>query len=216
MKANADKCHLLLTIKEKLKASISNYTIMNSDKERLLGVTIDNHLKFESHKEPLCSKASQKLYALSRVSSYDSLNQRSMIMQAFTIFQFGYCPLIWMNYNWSLNNNIYRNHERVLRTVYRDKKSTFKELLEKDNSVTFHVKNLVLLTEMYKVQTDCSPEIMNNFFPTNEPCYEYDLRSNSNFAARRIKAVGYGSESLSYLRPRLWNILTTKIMEYLT
>ena len=49
MKANADKCHLLLSTKEKLKANISNYKIMSGDKEKLVGVTIDNHLKFESH-----------------------------------------------------------------------------------------------------------------------------------------------------------------------
>ena len=62
MKPNADKCHLLLSTKEKLKANISNYTIMNSDKEKLLGVPIDYHLKFESHIKNLSSKGSQKLY----------------------------------------------------------------------------------------------------------------------------------------------------------
>ena len=56
--------------------------------------------------------------------------------------QFGYCPLIWINHNGSLNNNINRIHERTFRIVCSDKKSTFKELLKKDNSVTVHVKNL--------------------------------------------------------------------------
>ena len=121
---------------------------MNSDKEKLLGVTIDNHLKFESHIKNLCSKASQKLYALSRVYSYMSLNQRRMKTQSF-MSQSGYCPLIWMNLNGSLNHNINSINERALSIVYRDKKSTLKELLEKDNAVTIHVKNLqVLVTEM--------------------------------------------------------------------
>ena len=88
MKANADKCHLLLSIKEKLKVNISYYAIMNSDKEKLLGITIDNHLKFEPHIKNLCSKVSQKLYALFRVSLYMGLNQRRMIMQSF-MSQFG-------------------------------------------------------------------------------------------------------------------------------
>ena len=57
-----------------IKANISNYTIINSDKEKLLGKTIDNHLKL-SHIY-LWSRAIQKLYALSRVSLYMSLNQR--------------------------------------------------------------------------------------------------------------------------------------------
>ena len=80
MKANADKCPLLLSTKEKIKARRSNYTIMNCDKEKLLGVTIDNHLKFDSHIKHLCGKGSQKLYALSRASLYMSLNQCRKIM----------------------------------------------------------------------------------------------------------------------------------------
>ena len=207
-KLNGDKCHLLLTTKEKIKANISNYKIINSDKENLLGVTTDNHLKFDSHIKNLCIRASQKIYALSRVFLYLSLNQRRMIMQSLIMSQFGYFTLIWMNYNPSLNSNINRVHERALRIVYRDKKPTFKEILEKDNSVNVHVENLqVLVTEMYKVQNNCSPEIMNKVFPINEPIYKYNLRNTSNFAARRIKTVRYGSESLSYLGPRLWNIL---------
>ena len=122
--------------------------------------------------------------------------------------QFGYCPLIWMNHNRSLNNNINKIHERALRKVYRDKKATFQELLENDNNVTVHVKNLqVLVAEMYKVENNCSPEIMRKVFPIDESISEYDLINTSDFVARRIKTVRYGSESLPYLRPRLWNIL---------
>ena len=64
MKANGDKYHFLLSTKEKVKANIS----MNNDKEKLLRGTIDNHLIFESQIKNLCCKASQKLYAISRVS----------------------------------------------------------------------------------------------------------------------------------------------------
>ena len=48
MKANADKCHLLLRTKEKITANVWEFKITNSNKEKLPGVTIDNHLKFES------------------------------------------------------------------------------------------------------------------------------------------------------------------------
>ena len=49
MKANVDKCHLLLSTKGKLTANISNFKITNSKKGKLLEVTTDNDLKFESH-----------------------------------------------------------------------------------------------------------------------------------------------------------------------
>ena len=41
----------------------------------------------------------------------------------------------------------------------------------------------------------------------NKPLYEYNLRNTSDFATRRKKTVRYGSESLLYLGPKLWNIL---------
>ena len=149
-----------------LKANISNFIITNSEKEKLLGVTFDNDLKFQSHINSLYSKASQKLYALSRMSSYMSLGQRRLIMKSFISSQFGYCPMIWMNHSRALNNKINRIHERALRLVYRDKKSTFEELLNKDISVKFHIKNLqVIVTEMFKVKNKLSPEIMNGAFP---------------------------------------------------
>ena len=95
-----------------------------------------------------------------------------------------------MNHNRSINNNINRIHERALRILYEDKKSTFKKLLEKDNSETIHVKNLQeLVTEMYIVQNIIQ------------------LSNTSDFTASRTKTVRYGWESLSYLGPKLWNIL---------
>ena len=57
-------------------------------------------------------------------------------MKAFVESQFGYCPLIWMFHSRRLNNKINRIHERALRITYKDKSSTFQELLEKDNSVS--------------------------------------------------------------------------------
>ena len=60
---------------------------------------------------------------------------------------------------------------------------------------------------MYKVQNNCSPQIMNKVFPISEPIYEHYLINTSDFAAHRIKTVRYGLESLSYLGTRLCNIL---------
>ena len=49
MKANPDKCHLLLSSDEKCNASIGNHLIKNSKEQKLLGVLLDDNLKFEKH-----------------------------------------------------------------------------------------------------------------------------------------------------------------------
>ena len=76
--------------------------------------------------------------------------------------QFNYCPLIWMCHNRTNDRKINRLHERCLRIIYNDKQSSFIELLEKDNSVSIHQRNLqVLAIEMFKVSNGLSPVLMN-------------------------------------------------------
>ena len=53
-----------------------------------------------------------------------------------------------------INTQINKLHERALRLVYNDKSSSFRELLEKDNSVTIHERNIqVLLTEIFTLKS---------------------------------------------------------------
>ena len=73
-------------------------------------------------------------------------------MKALVESQFGYCPLIWMFHSRGLNNKINRVHERALRITYKDKSSTFQELLEKDSAVSIHHRSIQKLAiEIYKV-----------------------------------------------------------------
>ena len=79
-------------------------------------------------------------------------------MKAFIESQFGYCPLVWMFHSRNRNNKINRIHERSLRITYNDKSSSFQNLLEKDNSVTLHYRNIeILATEKYTSLQELSP-----------------------------------------------------------
>ena len=111
----------------------------------LLGITIDSNLTFENHINNICERASQKLNALARVALYMDIQKRRIIMKSFVTSQFGYCPLIWMFHSRRLNNKINSIHERALRITYQDHIITFQELLNKDNFVSIHHKNLQVL-----------------------------------------------------------------------
>ena len=142
MKANADKYHFLVTGNYEVSANINELEIESSKKEKLLGISIDIRLSFEHHITSLCKKASQKLHALARIAHYMDFEKRRSLMKAFVISQFNYCPLIWMFHNRTLNNRINKIHERGLRLVYQNKNLPFSELLELDNAVTIHQRNL--------------------------------------------------------------------------
>ena len=65
------------------------------------------------------------------------------VMKAFILLQLNYCPLVWMLSERGLNNKINHLHEKkALRIAYKDEISDSKALLEKDNAVTIHVRNI--------------------------------------------------------------------------
>ena len=153
LKANADKCHLLINTDEQVALKIKNETIINSSTEKLLGILFDNKFDFDEHVTSLCRKASQKSNALARVAQYMNLAQRRLIINAFIFSQFGYCPLVWMFHSKKLNNRINNIHEPALRIAYRDYESTFQHLLKKNKSVSIHQKNLqILATEIFNTK----------------------------------------------------------------
>ena len=141
-----------------------------------------------------------------------NLSKRRTIMKSFVASQFGYCPLIWMFHSRRLNNKINSIHERALRITYQDRISTFQELLNKDNSVSIHHRNLqVLATEMFKIHNGLSPDILNELFVPKRT--SYNLRRNDTFERRQVHSVYNGTESLSFLGPKIWDLVPTEIKE---
>ena len=96
-----------------------------------------------------------------------------------------------------LNNRINSLHEHALRIVYQDKKSDFETLLENDKSVTIHERNLhYLVTEIYKVKNNISPEIMRDIFHVKK-IESYNLRSGTHLSSRNMRTTLFGEETVS-------------------
>ena len=132
-------------------------------------------------------------------------NQAQLLMRSFIMTQFSYCPLIWMCHSRKINIQINKLHERALRLVCNNKSSYFWELLERDNSVTIHEKNIqVLLTEIFKVKRGAAAGIITEIFKFKN--HSYDVRKNNCLERRLIKSCKYGSETVSNLRAKLWDI----------
>ena len=204
MKVNHNKCHLLSSAQDERNIQIANMAIKCSKSKKLLGIVLDNKLKFDKHVENICQKASKKLNALARVTNRMELPKRRILMNAFFKAQFNCCPAVWMFHNRSLNNKINRLHERCLRIIYNDKHSNFEELLVKDNSVFMDHNNIhTLAIEMYKAANGISPKIMNDIFKLRENTH-HNLRHTSQFLVDPIYSVFNGSESALYLRAKIW------------
>ena len=105
-----------------------------------------------------------------------------------------------------LNTCINKIHERSLRLVYKDYTSSFNELLRIDDTKTIHQRNLqLLMIEMFKIKTGIAPVLIKEIFEVvNLP---YDLRNDFKLKSDNINTVFYGTESISFLGPKLWSKL---------
>ena len=63
----------------------------------------------------------------------------------------------------------------------------------------------VLLTEIFKVKSGAAPEKMTETFKFKD--HSYDLRKNNCLERGIIKSCKYGSETVSNLGKKLWDIL---------
>ena len=115
-----------------------------------------------------------------------------------------------MCHNRTKNNKINRLHERCLRLLYNNKKSSFHDLLEKDSPVSIHHRNLrALATEMYN---GMAPETVTEIFPLR-PQGQYNLRRWSDFTLPIVRTVNYGIESIRYLGPKIRESFPANIKE---
>ena len=206
-KANATKCHFFLSPYQSATIIIDGLIIKSSNSQKLLWVKIDSNFTFEEHINNLCQKSSQKLHALTRISHYLSPNKKRILFKTFVISQFNYCSLVWVYHSRILNKRINNIHPRALRIVYQDKKSSFEELLQKDNSVTVHMKNLqYLATKIFRVKSGLSPIIMNEVFDFQEN-ESHNLGSGIHLASRNMHTAHFGTDTISNLGPKL-NIIS--------
>ena len=112
-----------------------------------------------------------------------------------------------------MEHRINRIHERNLRLICPNQHQlTFKELLEKNEIVSIHQRNLqTLATEIYKNKNKISPEVVNSLLEfTNK---NYNLRNASVLKRKRYSTVDYGIESLLSLAPKIWELVPDSIRE---
>ena len=95
---NSDKFQVIILNRKEAQAThkliIDNKEIKTTNLIELLGINIDDQLKFSEHISVMCSKAAMQLNALSRLQKYNGKAEKEGIINGFTISNFKYCPLV--------------------------------------------------------------------------------------------------------------------------
>ena len=155
---------------------------------RVLGVTLDDHLKFDAHITNICLVASRQINAFKRLSKY--LNERSRVT--------------WMFCGRKNVTNLEKLKEGPLRFVFKDNNSSYEDLLKLGNLLSlsaYRIKNLAM--EVFKCFHGMNPMYLNNLFCKQE--IKYDLRGKTSLEQPKFSAKTYGFRSFRYYGSKLWN-----------
>ena len=145
---------------------------------KLLGITLNNKLKFDKHVFNICAKDNKKVSTLRRVAKFLPFQKRPILLKALTQSKFKYCPLVWMFHRRQINDKVNKLHKKALRIVYNDTITSFEELLVQDKTFTIdHQKIQSLAIEMYKIVNNLPGRNLSEFFVRNNR--NYNVRSKS-------------------------------------
>ena len=206
---NADKFQAIILNKKeseaKYKLTIDNNDIESTKFVKLLGITIDDRLRFDQHISNLSSKAAMHLNALGRLQKYMGKPEKVAVVNSFIYANFNYCPLVHKHFSTCESiRKIEKIHKRCLRIALDDYDSDYDVLLRKSGKVTKEIKRLrVLAIEIFKTVNNLNPNYMKDIFTSK---LHPKVRPN-DILVKHHNTITYGARSLKTLGPKIWNQL---------
>ena len=185
---------------------IQDTKIMCEHEVKLLGVTIDEKLKFDRHVDILCKKAAKQLNVMHRFKSIFNSKEKEVIYNTFILSNFNYCLIVWHFCGKSSTKKMEAIQERALRFMFNDKKSTYDSLLEKCNFKTLHIRWIkTIATEVFKSLHKMNPAFMKDMFQQKD--ISYGLRDEIILNQPKFKKLSYGRNTFKYYGSHIWNLL---------
>ena len=146
MRRNHDKFKATVKISRDPVFKCEGTGIPLVEEMELLGVTVDNKLKFEGQIKKICRKVSQQIAVLKRMKKFLPLKLRENLYRAFIAPHFNYCAESWHR----LTEKLEKLNERALRFVYQDKISPYKTLIVKYGYSTLANQRLAKMLQCLK------------------------------------------------------------------
>ena len=147
------------------KLIIDNKEIKTTNSIKLLGINIDDQLRFNEHISILCSKTTMQLNALSRLHKYMEKSEKEAIINSFILSNFNYCPLVWHFSSCESIRKIEKIQKPCLRIILNDYGRVYETLFWNSNKSTMEIRRLrTLAVEIFKTVNEINPLNMKNMF----------------------------------------------------
>jgi len=156
MQANPEKFQAISvgrkTHDKNVMFNLNGINISCEDEVKLLGVTIDFKLNFNTHISNICKKAARQLNVLKRIGKHLNRLGKLTIYYSFIMSNFSYCPLTWHFCGEQNTKKIEKIQERALRFIYDDFKNSYEFLLEKSKLHSLKTRRMLTIAlETFKI-----------------------------------------------------------------
>ena len=210
MQANPEKFQAIAignkTHKENITFNLDGNNIKCDDEVKLLGVTLDFKLDFNTHISNICKKAARQLNVLKRIGTNLNRLAKLTIYHSFIMSNLSYCPLAWHFCSEKNTNKIEKLQERALRFIYDDYTNSYNFLLEQSQLPSLKIRRMrTMALETYKIINKTSPKFLHDIIKTKENTYNFRYKNTVDIPQPRT--TRYGKKSFSYEAARLWNSL---------
>ena len=190
--------------------SLNNEDLNTIDKDKILGVSVDNNLSWTSHIDLLCKKISSNLWLLSRIKEYLNIEQRTQFYKTYIQPHIDYCNLVWGGTSQINLDRIFRLQKRACKIILDYNIVNIYQSMEDLKILTVFERLFLRKSKfMFKVDRSETPPYINDMF--NQRIFDENmplLRSaiSSNFIPPRPKKEIF-KQSLIYSGPIVWNSL---------
>ena len=207
MRLNPTKCKAMRvtfskTHPQPLVLEINDTTLQEIRELKMLGVTIQCNLKWDSHVSNIVRRASRKLYIIRVMKRY-----RAPVEDLLTIFtcyvrpNVEYCVPVWhFSITAQQSTSIERIQKRALRLIYGDQYVTYKNALQLSKLETLYDRRDVLCLNYAKSLLtkfrDWLPELQST---------HRSLRHSEKLRVPKCRTVRYRSSALPFFFVRLLN-----------
>lgn len=217
MQANPEKFQVMCmkpikAYKEQLPdhLEVNGVKILRDTQVKLLGLTIDDRLKFDVQVNNICTKASKQLNVLNRFKHVFNVSEKTIIYNTFVLANFNYCPVVWHFCGVTLTRKMEKIQERALRFLLNDFTSEYNVMLDKVGLDTLFIRRLKSIAcEVFKAINDLSPTFLRDIFNVKE--LHHEMRDDVILIQPKFSKIRYGQSTFSYYGPHIWNLLPNDV-----
>ena len=169
----------------------------------MLGVTVDDKMKFEKHIASICRKLSQQVVVLKKILP---LETGKCLYLAFIIPNFNYCSETWHFRNKGATAKLEKVNERALRLVSNEKQSPYSaDLLHRIGLPSLVNQRLtkIACTVFNVINNEHALKSIKDLIEQRKN--EYDLWENDILKRPMASSSTYGLKSWRFTAPKLWN-----------